>query len=201
MYIIIEGMPGTGKTTIARELSNRLNANYMKSVLSDTKFGDALKIVRKKDRSIDLELMILSDLALDELRVVNYLKQGDLVRDKAITATLGHLCVHGYENDDQDVVDAIKKGYCQLEELVIQPDIAIHLKRDKDKVFDNVKGKKDLSAIDKELLDNYDVYEKQDIAIESYMKKIYGDRFMSLTCFSGSVDEMIDIILEGICYE
>ncbi|MCC8174637.1 MAG: AAA family ATPase, partial [Odoribacter sp.] len=87
MYIIIEGMPGTGKTTIARGLSNRLNANYMKSVLSDTKFGNALKIVRNKDKSTDLELMILSDLALDELRVTNYLKYGDLVRDKAITAT------------------------------------------------------------------------------------------------------------------
>ena len=43
MYIIVEGMPGSGKTTLSKRLAEKLNAIYIKSIFSNTAYGDALR--------------------------------------------------------------------------------------------------------------------------------------------------------------
>ena len=45
MYILVEGMPGTGKTTIAKRLAEMLNAEYVKSIFSNTTYGDSLRVI------------------------------------------------------------------------------------------------------------------------------------------------------------
>lgn len=198
MYILLEGMPATGKTTIAKELQRRLKAKYIKSVLSDTLFGNSLKNIRILEEKDKLELLILADLALDELRVKKALEIGNVVRDKAITATLGHLKVHNYENRNKKVVESLLIGYQQLRELIVQPNIAVYLKPNKKKIFEHLINKKDISNTDKYLLDNFELYERQSAAIEKYMYEIYKESFLTLECFSGTIEEMADQILKKV---
>ena len=56
MYILLEGMPGTGKTTIAKGLAEITGAEYVKSVISDSRFGNSIKKVRSKNINTSLEL-------------------------------------------------------------------------------------------------------------------------------------------------
>lgn len=39
MYLIIEGMPSSGKTSLAKTLANRCQGIYFKSLLPDDGFG------------------------------------------------------------------------------------------------------------------------------------------------------------------
>ena len=198
MYILLEGMPVTGKTTIAKELQKRLQAKYIKSVLSNTLFGNSLRTIRNTEEKDKLELLILSDLALDELRVKKALDIGNVVRDKAITATLGHLKVHNYANKNKEIIESLLIGYQQLKELIVQPNIAVYLKPNKKKIFEHLSDKKDLSNADKYLLDNFELYEKQSAAIEKYMHEIYKENLLVIECFSGTIKEMVDYILEKV---
>ena len=198
MYILLEGMPVTGKTTIAKELQKSLQAKYIKSVLSDTLFGNSLKKIRNTKEKDKLELLILSDLALDELRVKKALDIGSVVRDKALTATLGHLKVHNYENRNKKVIESLLIGYQQLKELIVQPNIAVYLKPNKKKIFEHLADKKDISNADKYLLDNFELYEKQSVAIEKYMREIYKENLLVIECFSGTIKEMTDYILKKV---
>lgn len=198
MYIILEGMPGTGKTTLAKALQKKLNAQYIKSVISDTILGDSLKKVRSLNEKDKFELLLLADLTLDELRVKRKLELGNVVRDKALAATLGHLKVHGYENQNKEIVESLINGYQQLKELIIQPDIAIYLEIDKEKIFKNIKNKSDITDADKELLNNFELYQKQGNAIKEYMNEIYKENFITLNCFSGTVNEMVNSILKMV---
>lgn len=198
MYILLEGMPATGKTTIAKELQRKLKAKYIKSVLSDTLFGNSLKNIRDLGEKDKLELLILSDLALDELRVRKALDIGNVVRDKAIAATLGHLKVHNYENKNKKVIESLLIGYHQLKELIVQPNISVYLKPNKKKIFEHLINKKDISNTDKYLLDNFELYERQSAAIEQYMYEIYKENVLSLECFSGTIEEMADQILKKV---
>ncbi len=198
MYIILEGMPGTGKTTLAQMLTKKLEAKYLKSVISDTVFGNCIKKIRDDKKVIQLENFLLSDLAIDELRVNYWIKKGNVIRDKALTATLGHLSVHGYENKDIDIQNCLDKGYKQIIQYSIIPDIAVLISANKDKVTKHFSQKGDISDIDSYLVKHYDIYLKQEDAIRNYMRKIYQDRFFEIESFSGSVDEMIDMILKKV---
>lgn len=197
MYIILEGMPGTGKTTLAKVLQKKLNAQYIKSVISDTILGDSLKKIRSLEKD-KFELLLLADLTLDELRVKRKLELGNVVRDKTLAATLGHLKVHGYENQNKEIVESLINGYQQLKELIIQPDIAIYLEIDKEKIFKYIKNKSDITDADKYLLNNFELYQKQGNAVKEYMNEIYKENFITLNCFSGTVNEMVDSILKMV---
>lgn len=198
MYILIDGMPGTGKTSICKQLAKKTEGVYMKSVISDTKFGNQVKQLRSDGLFYELDLLLLTDLTMDELRVGRFIEKGNLIRDKSFCASLGHHIAQGYASDNPNIEFTLKEGYCYLSELIYQPDIAVHLKIDELQIRNHFKNKTDISEIDKLLLENTDLYQKQDQAISQTMQEIFKERYFDLTCFCGTVDEMADMILEQV---
>ena len=67
MYILVEGMPGTGKTTIAKRLADMLNAKYVKSIFSNTTYGDSLRVILNTGKTKEIEYLYLVDLLLDPI--------------------------------------------------------------------------------------------------------------------------------------
>lgn len=196
MYILLEGMPGTGKTTIAKRLAQLTGSNYIKSVISESDFGNEIKKVRSQKLEKELELFFMADLFFAELMINKLLLKGSIIRDKSFNASLGHLQTHGFVNKDQNVINVLKSGYDQLKCYSVIPDLAVHLKYNEKKIRQNLDGKNDLSEIDLELLNNFDLYAKQDEEILKSLYSVYGrEKVLVIECFSGSADEMCKKIL------
>lgn len=197
MYILLEGMPGTGKTTIAKRLSKLTGCKYIKSVISQTDFGNEIRKIRSEKMDKELELLFMADLFLDELKINKLLRKESIVRDKSFNASIGHLQTHGFANKNQNVINAIKSGYEQLKYYATMPELVVHLKYNEIKIRQNLGGKNDLSEIDLELLNDFDIYEKQDEEILKSLYSLYGrKKVMIIECFSGSVDEICQKILK-----
>ncbi|TCT16005.1 AAA domain-containing protein [Natranaerovirga pectinivora] len=196
MYILLEGMPGTGKTTIAKRLAQLTGSHYIKSVISESDFGNEIKKVRSQKLEKELELFFMSDLFLAELMVNKLLEKGSIIRDKSFNASLGHLHTHGFVNKDQNVINVLKSGYEQLKSYAVIPDLAVHLRYNEKKIRQNLDGKKDLSEIDQELINNFALYAKQDEEILKSLYSVYRrEKVLVIECFSGSVEEMCQKIL------
>ena len=195
MYILLEGMPGTGKTTIAKCLANITGAKYIKSVISDSRFGNSIKKVRSKNIDMSLELFFLSDLLFDELRVRDLLKNNNIIRDKSFIGTVAHLNTHGFVNKNKETIDSLKIGYDELKKFSIVPDLIVYLTINENKIKENLSKKNDISEIDKLLLENMSLYKKQDYEIKKQLYYQYGDKVIEIECFSETVNTICKNIL------
>lgn len=195
MYILLEGMPGTGKTTIAKCLANITGAKYIKSVISDSRFGNSIKKVRSKNIDMSLELFFLSDLLFDELRVRDLLKNNNIIRDKSFIGTVAHLNTHGFVNKNKETIDSLKIGYDELKKFSIVPDLIVYLTINENKIKENLSKKNDISEIDKLLLENMSLYKKQDDEIKKQLYYQYGDKVIEIECFSETVNTICKNIL------
>ena len=197
MYILLEGMPGTGKTTFAKGLAEITGAEYVKSVISDSRFGNSIKKVRSKNINTSLELFFLSDLLFDELRVRDLLKNNNIIRDKSFIGTVAHLNTHGFVNTNKETIDSLKIGYDELKKSSIIPDLVVYLTINENRIKENFYKKKDISEIDKFLLENISLYKKQDDEIKKQLYYEYGNKVIEIECFS----EVVNTICENILNE
>ena len=198
MYIIVEGMPGTGKTTITKRLAEELDAVYVKSIFSNTAYGDSLRSILNCGKTKEVEYLYLIDLLLDELRVNKLLAEKNVVRDKTYTSSIAHLRAHGYINEQEDVTMAIDSGYAKLSEDSIEPDYVVYIRSDREKIKQHLLDKSDLSAWDNELTNDLNKHDAQRTELEKEIRRRYEDKLIEIDCFSGTVDEMCDDIVSTI---
>lgn len=195
MYIIVEGMPGTGKTAITKRLAEKLNAVYVKSLFSNTAYGDSLRYILNAGKTKEVEYLYLVDLLLDELRINKLLLTNSVVRDKTYTSSIAHLRAHGYVNNMRDVAEAIGTGYQKISEDSIEPDYVVYIRSDRKLIKQHLLEKTDLSAWDNELTNDSNKHDAQRTELEKEIKERYGSKLIEIKCFSGTVDEMCECII------
>lgn len=198
MYIIVEGMPGTGKTTIAKKLAEIFGAIYVKSVFSNTPYGDCLRNILNSGKSKEIEFLYLVDLLLDELRIKKLLNQKDVVRDKTYTSSIAHLRAHGYVNEHKDISESIGQGYKILAEDALEPDFVVYIRSNREIIKQHLLDKTDLSAWDNELTNDLNKHEAQRSELEKEIRNKYNRKLIEIDCFSGTVEEMCDAIIMKI---
>ena len=198
MYIIIEGMPGTGKTTFSKRLAEKVNAVYVKSIFSNTAYGDHLRTILNSGKEKEVEYLYLVDLLLDELRINKLLKNNSIVRDKTYTSSIAHIRAHGYVNEQEDIAQAIGNGYAKLSEDSLEPDYVVYIRSDRNKIKQHLHDKSDLSAWDDELTEDLKKHDAQRTELEKEIRRRYEGKLLEIDCFSGTVDEMCDRIISMI---
>lgn len=198
MYIIVEGMPGTGKTTITKRLAEKLDAVYVKSIFSNTSYGDSLRNILNSGKNKEVEYLYLIDLLLDELRINKWLAENNVVRDKTYISSIAHLRAHGYINEQEDIAMAIDTGYAKLSEYSIEPDYVVYISSNREIIKQHFFDKSDLSAWDNELTNDLNKHNAQRTELEKEIHRRYEGKLIEIDCFSGTVDQMCDTIVSMI---
>ena len=191
-------MPGTGKTTLTRVLAEQLSATYIKSLVSNTNYGLSLKKLRSGEYHQELELLYVSDLLLDELRVTEALKHGSVVRDKCYASSLAHLRAHGFDNGTPLVQQTVLEAYKQLAQMALVPDVAVFLVANLNQARKHLYNKNDISAWDKTLTGDETKYRMQAEALEAEFCCRYKNQLVRLDCFSATPNVMCRQILEQV---
>lgn len=199
-YFIIEGMPGSGKSSVSKKISEKLNAIYMKSLVSDTTFGDVLKEIRNQNENIFLELLYSSDLLLDELRVYNYMQANkSVVRDKSIISSIAHLKAQGCAIQEKSLKKAWLAMRNEMTRYCATPTKVIIMNPSFEIVIERSQNKRDCSLWDRRLFDNRILYEAQANALIQAACALYGENsVLELKSDSLSLEECVEYIIDNL---
>ena len=178
MYIIVEGMPSSGKSTLARKLSNYYGMHYFKSLLSTDSYGDLLRSFRDSSNDEELvDLVHLIDLMRNELQITDLLKNGKVVRDKCFISSLAHFeCVK--DKMSLEIQEIILATYEEIFDKMVKPDLVIFINRSLDDCRNLSGSKNDKSAIDSIILDDDSRFNKQRTALFENVSKYFSDRLL-----------------------
>lgn len=198
MYMLIEGMPCTGKTTISKMIGQMIGAQYMKSVVSDSKIGEYLKCLRLRD-SKTLEFFYIVDGLIDELKVRAILDNGEyLVRDKCFVSSMAHLLTYGVLNSDEPYRSLVWEAYEELAKYCVIPDWVLLMEPNLNVARKFMNKKVDLSEIDRVLLSDENLYLAQHVNLKKLLHRIYGDRVVCLRAFDMSSEDTCDYIINEL---
>ncbi|MGL4402809.1 MAG: AAA family ATPase [Fusobacteriaceae bacterium] len=165
-YIILEGMPGSGKTTLGKEIAKQSGWQYIKSLPSDRtiiSIEDEFKGVSEKDRRQLRNLLFAADLISDEYRIEKLVNEGiNIVRDKSLVSSLAHL--YSQVDKSENLSIEIRKFIENLSSQFVLPEAVIFLDTTfEDSVFYKI-TKDDISAQDDILFsdkNNFDSFKNQ----------------------------------------
>lgn len=162
MYFIIEGMPCSGKTTLAKSLSRVLNAEYIKSSLPHDKYGNILREIRDSGKyKQEIDCLHIADLFRNELQIQSLLYENkNIVRDKCFLSSMAHYLVE-MSNIKNEIDNAVLSGYEEIFHFMATPDLLVLLDFSFDDLKQNIERKNDKSHIDKMILENEKRYKVQ----------------------------------------
>ena len=189
-------MPVTGKSALAHYLANVTNSQYLKSVISDTEYGKLLKNYTTI-ASKQIEVFFQVDLLLDELRIQKLYDNNNIIRDKSWLSTIAHLKTHGFENNEPLIQNIIECGYELLKEYAIMPDLIVYMKPDYEKIKQMMSHKDDLSTIDRYLIENFDLYKKQNNELWCAINKL-PCKILVMESFTDTIENMSKKIMENV---
>ena len=182
MYIIVEGMPSSGKTTISHILAKKYNAEYFKCLLPDDDFGNELRLLRDSGK-YETEVLLLHavDLLRNELQVSKILSGGkNIIRDKCFISSLAHiLAVKPLM--PQEVKHLLIRSYEEIYKHMIVPDAFVFINRTLSSSKEIIQNKDDRSVIDEIILNDESRFEAQKSQLEINAKKYFGDRFIEVS--------------------
>ena len=178
MYIIIEGMPSSGKSTLAKKITDYYGMCDFKSLLATDSYGDIIRFFRDTSNNEELvDLFHLIDLMRNELQIIELLGEGNVVRDKCFISSLAHFeCVKN--NMSMELQKIILSTYDEIYRKMIKPDLVIFINRGLEECRRLSIVKSDKSAIDSIILDNDLRFKKQEAALYENVQKYFGDRLL-----------------------
>lgn len=165
-YIILEGMPSSGKTTLAKEIARQSGWQYIKSLPSNrtiVSIEDEFEGISEKDRRQLRNLLFAGDLISDEYRIEKLINEGiSIVRDKSLVSSLAHL--YSQVDDSENLSIEIRKFIEQLSYKFILPEKVIFLDTTFEEAVFYKNTKEDISIQDNTLLSdkvNFDSFKNQ----------------------------------------
>ena len=122
-FIVVEGLDGAGKTTVARHLSNKIGGIYLYSI---SQLFEPIKIpIDREENSLLRYLYYITSLVALQHDIENALRKGNLILDRYIDSTLLY---HAAIGVDIDIVDRSKLNLREPDYIfVIQVLIFINL--------------------------------------------------------------------------
>jgi tRNA G37 N-methylase Trm5 len=167
----------------------------VKSIISNTEYGDTLKKIRDKGLDHEMESLYLIDLLFDELRIGRLLKQRDVVRDKTYTSSIAHLRAHGCVNNDKDIKKAMLDGYHKLESESMDPDLLVFLKRNREDIVQHAINKLDKSSWDEVLFEDKEKFDSQSRELAKEIESKYAGKILVISDFTMTIEETCEYIM------
>lgn len=135
MYIAIEGVIGAGKTSLAKKLSERLNAKLVLESFEDNPFLD--KFYKDRERyAFHTQIHFL----LSRYKQLMKLRQGDLFYENIVADYIFEKDkIFAYLNLKDDELELYEKIVSIIERQINIPDLIIYLQSTVDRLMSNIK--------------------------------------------------------------
>lgn len=194
MYIIIEGMPSSGKTTLAKKAAEKYGSVYFKSVLSGDSFGQQLRKVRDTcTDGVAVDLLHIVDLFRNEIQISKLISEGrSVVRDKCFLSSLAHILSID-EDINGELKNLLRDSFDEIAKNMVVPDAVFLINSDYYDSSLRINGKTDTSQIDNVILGDKIRFETQYNYLKSLAEQYFPNRIFYIDG-NISISEEIEIL-------
>ncbi len=180
-FITIEGIDGSGKTTISKILHEKISNSILTSEPTDGWIGKMIKkAIKKEVDGITISLLFCADRNEHLKKIKKWLDEGKIVIcDRYFDSTIA------YQKEQLNFENA-EKWLLNLQPFLIKPDLTILLKIQPKKAIERIKKKKVFFENEK-FLENVQ---------KNYLEMAKGEERFFLVDAEKSIDEIVNECLK-----